>query len=143
MFKNIVVAFVTPAIKQKSFFVGMSLAKKYGGSLTVVDFIYRRPPMFHFFETKTDRHAAEKFAKKARGVMKKFEGFAQDAGIPIRTKVVLTDSVAHKVVDYVGSHRVDLLIIDHPHLSESEEAFYEDIVNAIHHEVRLPVLTLR
>jgi len=99
--------------------------------------------MCHFFEKKTDRHAAEKFAKKARGVMKKFEGFAQDAGIPIRTKVVLTDSVAHKVVDYVGSHRVDLLIIDHPHLSESEEAFYEDIVNAIHHEVRLPVLTLR
>lgn len=143
MFKHIVVAFITPSVKLKSFNTGLEFAKKFHSDLTVVDCVYQHPPKFHFFETKSDKEATKKLRKHAEESMKKFEEMAKEAKIPIKTKVVLTDNIAHWVIDYVTNHKIDLLIMDHPQLSSFEEAFYEDIIHAIHQEARLPVLTLK
>lgn len=143
MFKDIVVAFITPKIKAKSFFTGLGLAKKFEASLTVVECVYKEPPKFHFFETKNDKKASEKLLNLARKELEKFEVAAKESGIPIKTKVALTDNISEWVLNYVGSHKVDLLIIDHPHLSSFEETYYTDIINAVHHEARLPLLLLR
>ncbi len=143
MFKNIVVAFITPKIKSKSFFTGLGLAKKFGGSLTVIECVYREPPKFHFFETKNDKKASEKLLNLAKKELLKFEKAAKESGIPIKTKVALTDNISDWVLNFVDSHKVDLLIIDHPHLSSFEETYYTDIINSIHHHVKHPLLLLR
>lgn len=143
MFKHIVVAFITPSVKLKSFNTGLEFAKKFNADLTVVDCVYQHPPKFHFFETKSDKEATRNLRKKAEKAMKRFEELAKKSKIPTKTRVVLTDNIAHWVIDYVSTHEIDLLIMDHPHLSSFEEAFYEDIIHAIHHEARLPVLTLK
>lgn len=143
MFKNIVVAFITPKIKTKSFFTGLAFAKKFGASLTVIECVYKEPPKFHFFETKNDKKASEKLMKSAKKELEKLEKAGQEAGIVVHTKIALTDSISDWVLNFVGSHKVDLLIIDHPHLSSFEETYYTDIINAIHHEAHLPLLLLR
>ncbi len=143
MFKNIVVAFITPKIKAKSFFTGLGLAKKFGASLTVIECVYKEPPKFHFFETKTDKKATKKLFDSAKKELAKFEKTGKESGIPIKTKVALTDNISEWVLNFVNAHKVDLLIIDHPHLSSFEETYYTDIINAIHHEAHLPLLLLR
>ena len=143
MFKHIVVAFITPSVKLKSFNTGLELAKKFNSDLTVIDCVYQHPPKFHFFETKSDKESTKKLRKQAEESMKKFEELAKKAEIPIKTKLTLTDNIAEWVIDFVYRNKIDLLIMDHPHLSSFEETFYEDIIHAIHHEIRLPVLTLK
>lgn len=143
MFKNIVVAFITPKIKTKSFFTGLGLAKKFGASLTVIECVYKEPPKFHFFETKNDKKASEKLMSSAKKELQKLEKAGEESGIVVKTKIALTDSISDWVLNFVSSHKVDLLIIDHPHLSSFEETYYTDIINAIHHEARLPLLLLR
>jgi putative NIF3 family GTP cyclohydrolase 1 type 2 len=61
----------------------------------------------------------------------------------IRTKVALTDSISEWIIDYVKEHRTDLLIIDHPHLSELEENHYDYIIQAVNHKIKVPLLLLR
>ena len=143
MFKNIVVAFITPTVKTKSFIVGLGMAKKFEADLTVIDCIYKHPPKFHFFEMKSDKESTRKLREKAKESMVKLKQQAKTANIPIKTKIVLNDNLGDWVINYVSSNRVDLLIMDHPHLSSFEETFYEDIIHAILHEVHVPVLTLR
>ena len=143
MFKHIAVVFITPTVKTKSFFVGLGMAKKFEGDLIVIDCIYKHPPKFHFFETKSDKESAKKIRQQAKESMAKLEKQANEADIPIKTQIVLSDNLADWVIDFVARNKIDLLIMDHPHLSSFEETFYEDIIHAILHEVRLPVLTLR
>lgn len=143
MFKNIVVAFVTPTIKTKPFFVGMALAEKFDGMITVIECMYKKPPKFAFFETKQDKRVLEEKTKKMKEALKKFVKTANEVKIPIKTKVALTNRIAEWIVDYVHSHRTDLLIIDHPQLSEFEEKYYDEIIETINHKVKVPILLLR
>ncbi|MEW6044048.1 MAG: universal stress protein [Thermoproteota archaeon] len=143
MFKNIVVAFVTKKIKEKPFFVGLGLAKAFDGNVTVIECVYKKPPKFIFFETKEDLQSVEQQKMTAEKSLHRFEELAKRSGLKIKTKVALTESIAEWIVDYVKEHRTDLLILDHPHLSEFEENHYDYIIQTINHEVKVPVLLLR
>ena len=121
MFKKIVVAFITKKFQDKALLVGLGIAQKFSGSITVVDCVYKKPPKFIFFETKEDESSYVETKKKITKGLAKFEKVAKEVGIPIKTKVALTDSISEWLVDYVHDDRTDLLIIDHPHLSEFEE----------------------
>jgi len=143
MFKNIVVAFVTPTIKAKPFFVGLALAEKFDGMITVIECMYKKPPKFAFFETKEDKRSSEEKTHKLKESLKKFVKAANEVKIPIKTKVALTGRIAEWIIDYVHSHRIDLLIIDHPHLSEFEEKYYDEIIETINHKIKIPILLLR
>ncbi len=143
MFKNIVVIFVTHKTKVKPFFVGLSLAKKFDANLTVVECLYRSAPKFHFFETKSDKKQIEFQKKEAKKSLEKLEKVAKDSDIQIKTKIAITDSIPSWIAEYIHSNKVDLLIIDHPNLSEFEEAHYDDIIQSVSHKVRVPLLLLK
>lgn len=143
MFKNIVVIFVTHKTKVKPFFVGLTLAKKFDASLTVIECLYKSAPQFHFFETKSDKKQVENQKKEAKKSLEKLEKFARDSNMSIRTKIAITDSIPSWIVEYVHSNKVDLLIIDHPDLSEFEETHYDDIIQSVSHKVKVPLLLLK
>ncbi|HXW01879.1 MAG TPA: universal stress protein [Candidatus Nitrosotenuis sp.] len=143
MFKNIVVIFITHKTKVKPFFVGLGLAKKFDADLTVVECLYKSAPKFHFFETKSDKNQIETQKKEAKKSLEKLEKIAGDSGISIRTKIAITNSIPAWIIEYIHSKKVDLLIIDHPALSEFEETHYDDIIQSVSHKVKVPLLLLK
>ena len=143
MFKNIVVIFITHKTKVKPFFVGLGLAKKFDADLTVVECLYKSAPKFHFFETKSDKNQIETQKKEAKKSLEKLEKIASDSGISIRTKIAITNSIPTWIIEYIHSKKVDLLIIDHPDLSEFEETHYDDIIQSVSHKVKVPLLLLK
>jgi len=143
MFKNIVVAFITQKVKEKPFLVGLALAKSFQGKVTIIECVYKKPPKFVFFETKNDAKAVEQQKKAAQKSLDRFEKIANQADIPVKTKIALTESISDWIIEYVKDHRTDLLIIDHPHLSQFEENHYDYIMESIKHKVRVPILLLR
>ena len=143
MIKNIAVAIITPTHTQKSFDMGLELAKKFGSELTVIECVYKIPPKLYFFETKSDKKIAQSQISKIKAELENWKKIAQNQGIKIKTKFALTDSIAHWVVDYVKEHKIDLLVVDYPKLSMVEATLYDDIINTIHHKSHCPLLTMK
>ncbi len=143
MFKNIAVAIIIPTHTKRSFNVGLALAKKFDSELSIIECVYKIPPKFYFFETKSDKKTLQNQISKLKKELKKWAEIAQKDGIKIKTKFALTDSIAHWVIDYVKEHKVDLLIVDYPKLSLIEENHYDDIINMIHHKSNCNILTTK
>lgn len=136
-------AIITPTHDKKSFELGLHMAKKLDCSLSVIECFYQKPPMFHFFETKSDKIALKQRKDKIKAELVKWEKIAEKENVPIKTKFALTDSIAHWVIDYVNENKVDLLIVDYPKLSMTESTHYDDIINVIHHKAKCHVLTTK
>jgi len=143
LFKNIAVAIITPTHTKRSFDMGLELAKKFDSILSIIECVYKIPPKFYFFETKSDKKITQEQTSKLKKELKKWKEIAQKDGIKINTKLALTDSIAHWVIDYVQEHEVDLLIVDYPKLSLIEENHYDDIIKMIHHKAHCHILTTK
>ena len=143
MFKNIAVAIITPTHTKRSFDMGLALAKKFDTELSIIECVYKTPPKFYFFETKSDKKIMQDQIFKLKQELKKWKGMAQKEGLRINTKFAITDSIAHWVIDYVKEHKVDLLVVDYPKLSMVEANHYDDIINVIHHKVHCHILTIK
>ena len=143
LFKNIAVSIITPTHTKKSFDMGLGLAKKHNATLSVIECVYKIPPKFYFFETKSDKKIAQSQVTKIKEELKKWKELAAEEGIKINTQFALTDSIAHWVIDYVKEHKIDLLVVDYPKLSMIEATHHDDIINQIHHKAHCHVLTMK
>ncbi len=143
IFKNIAVAIITPTHTKKSFKVGLELAKKMGSELTVIECMYKIQPKLYFFETKSDKKAAQEQISKLKAELANWKKIALSQGVHIKTKFALTDSITHWVTDYIKANDIDMLIVDYPKLSMVEMTLYDDIINTIHHESHCHLLTTK
>ena len=123
--------------------MGLALAKKFDTELSIIECVYKIPPKFYFFETKSDKKIMQDQIFKLKQELKKWKEIAQKEGLRINTKFALTDSIAHWVIDYVKEHKVDLLVVDYPKLSLVEGNHYDDIINTIHHKAHCHILTTK
>lgn len=143
IFKNIVVAIITPTHTKKSFDIGLQLAKKFDSELTVIECMYKIQPKLYFFETKSDKKIAQEQIAKLKAELEDWKKMALKEGVQIKTKFALTDSIAHWIIDYVKENKIEMLIVDYPKLSMVEMSLYDDIINSIHHESHCHLLTTK
>jgi hypothetical protein len=142
-FHKVAVAIITPTHTKKSFELGLEMAKKFDSELTVVECMYKTPPKFYFFETKSDKKATQNQMAKLKAELKTWESLAQKQGVSIKTKLALTENISHWVIDYVKENKIDLLIVDYPKLSLEEITLFDDIINVIHHKSHCHLLTTK
>lgn len=143
IFKNILVTYVKPTNKETAFEMGLFMAKNNNAQLSVVEFLQPEQPQFLFFKTKKDKETETKQKQVVLDALKKFEEKARQENVNLKTSFKSTESLADSIIQYVESNKIDLLIVDHPQMSHSEETYYNDIVSAIHDEVHCNMLTLK
>lgn len=143
IFKNILVAIITPVHTKKSFHLGLDLAKTLQSELTVVECVYKTPAKFYFFETGSDKKHAKSQIAKAKKELEKWKELAKDKNVKITTKFAITESIADWVIEYAKEHKNDLLIVDYPKVSKVEATIYDDIIHMIHEHVHCAVLTAK
>lgn len=142
-FKNILVTYVKPTNKETAFDMGLSLAKSNNAQLSVVEFLQTEQPEFLFFKTKKNKEKEEEEEQVVVNALKKFEEKAKKENINLKTSFKFTETLVDSIIQYVESNKIDLLIVDHPHMSHSEETHYNDVVSAIHNEIHCHMLTLK
>ncbi len=142
-FRKVAVAIITPTHTKKSFELGLEMAKKFDSELTVVECMYKTPPKFYFFETKSDKKLTQNQTTKLKKELENWKEIAQKQGVSIKTKLALTENISHWVIDYVKEHKIDLLIVDYPKLSIEEITLFDDIINEIHHKSHCHLLTTK
>ena len=142
-FRKVAVAIITPTHTKKSFELGLEMAKKFDSELTVIECMYKTPPKFYFFETKSDKKLTQNQTTKLKKELENWKGIAQKQGVSVKTKLALTENISHWVIDYVKEHKIDLLIVDYPKLSIEEITLFDDIINEIHHKSHCHLLTTK
>jgi len=142
-FRKVAVAIITPRHSKTSFDLGLEMAKKFDSELTVIECMYKNPPKFYFFETKSDKKTTQNQITKLKAELETWKKLAQKQGIPIKTKLALTDNISHWIIDYVKENKIDLLIVDYPKLSMEEITLFDDIINVIHHKSHCHLLTTK
>ncbi|MDC1136760.1 universal stress protein [Nitrosopumilus sp.] len=142
-FHKVAVAIITPTHTKKSFELGLEMAKKFDSELTVIECMYKTPPKFYFFETKSDKKLTQNQITKLKEELKNWRAIAQKQGVPIKTKLALTENISHWIIDYVKENKIDLLIVDYPKLSIEEITLFDDIINVIHHKSHCHLLTTK
>ena len=142
-FRKVAVAIITPRHTKKSFELGLEMAKKFDSELTVIECMYKTPPKFYFFETKSDKRLTQNQTTKLKKELENWKGIAQKQGVPIKTKLALTENISHWIIDYVKENNIDLLIVDYPKLSLEEITLFDDIINEIHHKSHCHLLTTK
>ena len=142
-FRKVAVAIITPTHTKKSFELGLEMAKKFNSELTVIECMYKTPPKFYFFETKSDKKLTQNQTTKLKKELENWKGIAQKQGVPIKTKLALTENISHWIIDYVKENNIDLLIVDYPKLSLEEITLFDDIINEIHHKSHCHLLTTK
>ena len=142
-FRKVAVAIITPTHTKKSFELGLEMAKKFDSELTVIECMYKTPPKFYFFETKSDKKLTQNQITKLKEELESWKGIAQKQGVPIKTKLALTENISHWIIDYVKENNIDLLIVDYPKLSIEEITLFDDIINVIHHKSHCHLLTTK
>ena len=142
-FRKVAVAIITPTHTKKSFELGLEMAKKFDSELTVIECMYKTPPKFYFFETKSDKKLTQEQTTKIKKELENWKGIAQKQGVPIKTKLALTENISHWIIDYVKENNIDLLIVDYPKLSLEEITLFDDIINEIHHKSHCHLLTTK
>jgi len=142
-FSNILVTYVKPTNKETAFDMGLSLAKSSHAKLSVVEFMQAEQPEFLFFKSKNNKKKESEQKHLVEDALKKFEEKAKQENVDLKTSFKSTDTLVDSIIQYVESNKIDLLIVDHPHMSHSEETHYNDVVSAIHDEVHCNMLTLK
>ena len=142
-FDNILVTYVKPTNKETAFDMGLSLAKTSNAQLSVVEFMQEDQPEFLFFKTKKNKKKEKEQEQVVLDALKKFEEKAKQENVKLKTSYQSTEALVDSILQYVQSNKIDLLIVDHPHMSHSEETHYNDMVSAIHDEVHCNMLTLK
>jgi len=140
MFDNIVIVFFTVENTESVYTMAFSIAKKFDAKVDVLKCIYKEPPKFVVFETKSDKAKYAKHLEEAQNSLKALEKIAVESEISITTQIDFTEELSEHVVKFVKSHKVDLLIMDTHQHHDGEEN--KDLVNRIYQEVDCPLLTL-
>ena len=141
--ENIVIVFLTTNYKKRAFTYGINLAKKLGSKVTLLNILYREPPVFGFFETKHDKNRQEKKKNQAEKFLKILEQEAKKFEIPIKTHVRFSDPLSRGILSYVNERDFDLLILDHPKLTNFEESYFGNTICELHKGLKCPLLLLK
>lgn len=141
--ENIALVFVTTDYKKRAFHYGISLARKFGSKITLLNILYREPPTFGFFETKGDKRRQESKKKKAEKALMSMAQEAKKSGISVKTRVVFSDPISKGVISYVNERDFDLVVLDHPKLTQFEESYFGNTVCELHKGLNCPLLLLK
>jgi len=140
MFDNIVIVFFTVENTESVYTMAFSIAKKFEAKVDILKCIYKEPPKFVVFETKSEKVKSAKKLEDAQNSLNALEKIAAESNLSIKTQVDFTEELSEHVVKFVKSHKVDLLIMDTHQHHDGEEN--KDLVNRIYQEVDCPLLTL-
>ena len=141
-YEKIVVVFITTDYKRRALDYGLNLAKKFGSKITILNSLYKEPPSFGFFETKGDKKRQEHQKHHAEQHLSHLVKEVEKSHIPVKTQVIFSDPISKGIISYVNHRAFDLVILDHPKLSNFEESYFGNTICELHKGLKCPLLLL-
>ena len=143
MLKKILIVFLTADYKKKVFNYGINLAKKFDSKIMILNVLSKEPPLFGFFETKSDKKHKEMKKIHAEKSLKHLLEDKPNLDIPIKTKIMFSDPLSKGIISHANENEADLVILEQPKLNDLEQSYFGNTVCKLHQRLKCPLLILK
>jgi len=142
-FKNILVAYDSSSFANHAFKKALEIAEPQTSKITIATVVTGIYQPSVGFSMKYNKDVLEKNRKFLHKIFAKLENEANKKNIKIALKILHDPSVSKAILNYVNSHKFDLIVIGSHGRTGLNRFILGSIANDITHKARCPVMVVK
>lgn len=142
-FKNILVAYDSSSFSNRAFKSALDVAEPKKSKITIVTVLTGVYQPSIGFTMKYNEKMLEKYTKVIQGTFSNLESAAKKKGITTSLKILQDPSVSKAIVNYVNSHKFDLVVIGSHGRTGLNKMILGSVASNIAQKVKCPVMVAK
>lgn len=142
-FKNILVAYDSSSFSNRAFKSALDVAEPKKSKITIVTVLTGVYQPSIGFTMKYNEKMLEKYTKVIQGTFSNLESAAKKKDITISLKILQDPSVSKAIVNYVNSHKFDLVVIGSHGRTGLNKMILGSVASNIAQKVKCPVMVVK
>lgn len=142
LFQNILVPVDLSPRSTRAFKIALDIAKKYNSKLTLLTCPELDTWHHNYFDSRSNFELVKKQKKLAKKYFKELELLAEKYNIPIRSKILPSESAADDIANFAKSNKCDLVVVGVRHKTFFIR-FTASIANSVSQKTNCPVLIVK
>lgn len=142
-FKNILVAYDSSGFSNRAFKSALDIAEPGKSTITIATVVTGIYQPSIGFTMKYAEKTLEKHRKFIKRIFSDLESAANKKGISISLKILHNPSVSKAIVNYVNSHKFDLIVIGSHGRTGLNKIILGSVANDVAHKAKIPVMVVK
>jgi len=143
LFQNILVPFDLSNQSTRAFKVAFDIAKKYQSRITLLTCIEDYALNHLYYVSGTSSQQLKKQSKVVKKHHEKLTSLAKKNNIPVKSKILTSESVVNDIVTFAKSRKHDLVVIGSHGRTGFDKLLLGSVANGVVHRVKCPVLIVK
>jgi nucleotide-binding universal stress UspA family protein len=143
IFNNILVAYDSSSFSNRAFKSALDVAESNKSKITIASVITGVYQPSIGFTMKYSEKMLEKYAKTLQKTFSILESVAKKKNIKISLKLLQDPSVSKAIVNYVNSHKFDLVVIGSHGRTGLNKMILGSVANSVIQKVKCPVMVVK
>ena len=141
--KNILVAYDSSGFSNRAFKSALDIAEPNKSKITLVTVVTGVYQPSIGFSMKFNKDMLEKHNKLLKKLFSSLQAMAKKRDISISLKILQNPSVSKAIVDYVNSHKFDLIVIGSHGRTGINKLILGSVANTVAHKANIPVMVVK
>ena len=143
IFNNILVAYDSSSFSNRAFKSAMDVAESNKSKITIASVITGIYQPSIGFTMKYSEKILEKYTKTLQKTFSTLESVAKKKNVKISLKLLQDPSVSKAIVNYVNSHKFDLVVIGSHGRTGLNKMILGSVANSVTQKVKCPVMVVK
>jgi nucleotide-binding universal stress UspA family protein len=141
--KNILVAYDSSGFANRAFKSALDLAEPNKSKITLVTVVTGIYQPSIGFSIKFNKDLLEKQSKALKKLFSNLQTIANKKGITLSLKILHDPSVSKAIVNYLNSHKFDLMVIGSHGRTGLNKFILGSVANDVAHKANIPVMVVK
>ncbi|MDH3657392.1 MAG: universal stress protein [Nitrosopumilus sp.] len=141
--KNILVAYDSSGFANRAFKSALDLAEPNKSKITLVTVVTGIYQPSIGFSMKFNKDSLEKQSKALKKLFSNLQTTASKKGISLSLKILHDPSVSKGIVNYLNSHKFDLIVIGSHGRTGLNKFILGSVANDVAHKANIPVMVVK
>ncbi len=141
--KNILVAYDSSGFSNRAFKIALDIAEPNKSKITIATVVTGLYQPSIGFSMKYAEKTIKKHKKFIKKIFSDLESAANKKGISLSLKILHDPSVSKAIVNYVNSHKFDLIVIGSHGRTGLNKLILGSVANNVAHKAKIPVMVVK
>ena len=142
-FRNILIAFDSSSFANRAFKNALEIAEPNSSKITIATVVTGIYQPSVGFSMKYSKELLEKHTKILKKTFAGLQAQARKKGLSLTLKILHDPSVSKAILNYVNSHKFDLVVIGSHGRTGLNRAILGSVANDVTHKAKCPVMVVK
>jgi len=143
LFQNILVPVDLSNQSTRAFKVALDVAKKYNSKITILTCLEAGASHHLYYESGASSQQIKKQSKVVKKHFEKLESLAEKNNIPIKSKILTSESAVNSIVTFAKSRKHDLVVIGSHGRTGFDKWLLGSVANGVSQKTNCPILIVK